>query len=125
MFACRARLVSECDLQTLDSKHSTPNTRLQTLDSQTLDPPLQHRDAAGAPISTTLSIGYDWASGRLTSHRVYWQRGTALESQPADDSGLARMVVQAVDPPAERWVGSVGASGFIGVSISMVTPASH
>jgi len=61
---------------------------------------LDHTDSAGQPQATTLSVAYDWASGALTAHKVYWQRRAELVGQPGE--GLERVVLKSVAPPAER-----------------------
>jgi hypothetical protein len=59
---------------------------------------VQHPDAAGDWQASTLGVAYDWASGKLSSHRYSWQKAVApLEAPPED---LARVMLPAVTPPS-------------------------
>uniref|UniRef100_A0A383VYB8 Uncharacterized protein n=1 Tax=Tetradesmus obliquus TaxID=3088 RepID=A0A383VYB8_TETOB len=59
---------------------------------------LTHPDAAGEWQASTLGVAYDWASGKLSSHRYSWQKAAApLEAPP---EGLARVLLPAVTPPS-------------------------
>jgi hypothetical protein len=59
---------------------------------------LQHPDAAGDWQASTLGVAYDWATGKLSSHRYSWQKAVApLEAPPKD---LARVMLPAVTPPS-------------------------
>ncbi|WIA38469.1 hypothetical protein OEZ86_001792 [Tetradesmus obliquus] len=59
---------------------------------------LTHPDAAGEWQASTLGVAYDWASGKLSSHRYSWQKAAAPTEAPPED--LARVLLAAVTPPS-------------------------